>query len=126
MLAGLMAVVTVALAAALQAVDGVALKSAVDRWASSPEGAHATAFEAAYAIRQIEIGFASLMEVVSSVAVLLYGIALLSSPAGAAWLGVFGVLFGMASLFSGLVKAHSDSAMMASMPSSLLLLAWSI
>jgi hypothetical protein len=56
-LAGAMA--SVAVAGALQAVDGVALKATVDRWAAASGEARATVFEAALAVRQVEIGLAS-------------------------------------------------------------------
>jgi hypothetical protein len=46
-------------AATLQAVDGVALKVTVDRWAAATGEARLLAYEAAHAVRQIEIGFAS-------------------------------------------------------------------
>jgi hypothetical protein len=129
LLAALATVVSVSLAGALQAVDGVALKFAVDRWAASPEGARATAFEAAFAVRQVEVGLASLMEMSFGLTALLYGIALVLSAVGLTWLGIFGALAGMATVISGLVKAHtgfSDAAMATSMPSSLSVLVWSI
>src|SRR5690348_3654202 len=46
---------SIATAAALQAVDGVALKAAVDRWAGATGEARARAFEAAFAVRQVEV-----------------------------------------------------------------------
>ena len=49
------AIVTVALAAALQAVDGIALKTMVDRWVTAPAD-QPVAFEAAFAVRQVEVG----------------------------------------------------------------------
>jgi hypothetical protein len=129
LLAGLATIASVSLAGALQAVDGVALKFAVDRWSASAEGARAAAFEAAYAVRLVEIGLASLMEMFFGATVLLYGIALVLSTAGPTWLGVFGILAGAATVISGLVKAHtgfSELAMATSMPSSLSVLLWSI
>jgi hypothetical protein len=51
------ATASVAVAAALQAVDGIALKSMVDRWAAATGQEQRIAFEAALAVRQIEIGF---------------------------------------------------------------------
>ncbi|MBD0395056.1 MAG: hypothetical protein ICV52_14690, partial [Microcoleus sp. C1-bin4] len=42
----------IAVAAALQAVDGVALKVTVDRWAAATGSARELAFEAAFAVRQ--------------------------------------------------------------------------
>src|SRR5436190_5455157 len=52
---------SVATAAALQAVDGVALKMMVNRWMQASGEARARAFEGAFAVRQIEIGLASLL-----------------------------------------------------------------
>src|SRR3954453_9883396 len=46
--------VIIAAAAALQAVDGVALKVMVDRWATATGDARQLTFEAAFAVRQIE------------------------------------------------------------------------
>jgi len=129
LLACLAAVASVSLAGALQAVDGVALKIAVDRWSASAEGVRAVAFEAAYAVRQVEVGLASVMGAFFGLTVLLYGTAVLLSPVAPSWLGVFGTLAGLATVISSVVQAHtgfSDVAMATSMPSSLLVLVWSI
>jgi hypothetical protein len=129
LLAGLATIASVSLAGALQAVDGVALKFAVDRWWASVEAARAAAFEAAYAVRQVEVGLASLVEIFFGLTVLLYGIALILSAVGSNWLGVFGGIAGTVTLISGIVKAHtgfSETGMATSMPSSLLVLVWSI
>jgi hypothetical protein len=129
LLAGLSTVASVSLAGALQAVDGVALKFAVDRWSASAEGARAAAFEAAYAVRQVEVGLASVTSALFGLTVLLYGIAIMLSPVAPKWLGVFGTLSGMATVISSVIQAHagfSDLAMAASMPSSLLVLGWSM
>jgi hypothetical protein len=127
LLAGLTAVATVSLAAALQAVDGIALKFMVDRWSSASGDARAAVFEAAFGVRQIEIGLASLTETFFGLTVLLYGVAILLSTVVSAWLGVFGVFAGAATLVSSIVQAHtgfSDIAMATSMPSTLLGLLW--
>jgi hypothetical protein len=60
----------------LQAVDGVALKRAVDAWASAPPDQEVAAFAAAEAIRWIEIG-------VNSLAFSLVGLP--SSSTGSRW-----------------------------------------
>lgn len=129
LLAGLLTVASVSLAAALQAVDGIALKFMVDRWSSASADARAMVFEAAFGVRQIEIGFASLMGGLLGLTVLLYGVAILLSSLAAAWLGVFGVVAGAATLASSIVQAHagfSNIAMTTSMPSTLLVLLWSV
>ena len=97
LLAGLSTVASVSLAAALQAVDGVALKLMVDRWAAIESGRTAV-FKAAFGVRQIEVGLASLMGAFFGLTVILYGVALLLSPLGANWLGIFGVVAGAATL----------------------------
>ena len=89
LLAGLSAVASVSLAGALQAVDGVALKFMVGRWAEA-ESSREVVFEAVFGVRQIEVGLASLLAMFFGLTVLLYGVALLLSPLGPRWLGVFG------------------------------------
>ena len=112
LLAGLSAVASVSLAAALQAVDGVALKLMVDRWAAIENG-RTVVFEAAFAVRQIEVGLASLMGAFFGLTVILYGVA----------------VAGAAALSASIVQAHagfSKIAMNTSMPSTLLVLIWSV
>lgn len=55
------AVASLALAAALQAVDGIALKAMVDTWAAAPAAQKEVAFYAAFAVRQVEVGLASIV-----------------------------------------------------------------
>ncbi len=129
LLAGLGAVACVSLATSLQAVDGVALKFMVDRWDSASGESRAVVFEAAFGVRQIEVGLSSLMGSLFGVTVLLYGVAILLSPLGVTWLGVFGVLAGATTLTSSVVQAHagfSDIAMTTSMPSAFLVFLWSL
>jgi hypothetical protein len=129
LLAAVAAVASVSLAGALQAVDGIALKFMVDRWSSASTEARAVVFEAAFGVRQIEVGLASLLLALVGLTVILYGVAILLSSVPGAGLGVFGILAGAAMLASGVVQAHagfSDSAMTMSMPSTLLVLLWSL
>jgi hypothetical protein len=71
----------------LQAVDGVALKRAVDAWASAPSDQQAAAFAAAEAIRWIEIGVNSLSFSLVGLTLVIYGVALaLSNDYPADWL----------------------------------------
>jgi len=53
------AIVSLAVAVVLQAVDGIALKLMVDAWAAAPAAQKEGIFHAAFAVRQIEIGLAS-------------------------------------------------------------------
>ncbi|UVE17889.1 hypothetical protein NVV93_00365 [Pseudomonas sp. LS44] len=125
----LLATVSLALAFALQAVDGVALKLMVSRWHDASEASQALVFEAAYGVRQIEAGLASLMGIGFGITILFYGVALCLSARAPTWLGLSGLLAGAAVLASSLVQAHtgfSALAMNSSMPSSLLLMLWQI
>jgi hypothetical protein len=55
----------------LQAVDGIALKRAVDAWASAPADREAIAFAAAEAVRWTEIGMNALSYFLLGLTVLL-------------------------------------------------------
>jgi hypothetical protein len=123
------AVAGVAVAAALQAVDGVALKAMVDRWAAAEGPARLMAFEAALALRQLEIGLAGLLSLLSGLCLLAFGLALLPGPRFPAWLGLLALLDGAAMLAAGAAQAatgFSDLAMTLSMAASAVFLLWAL
>jgi hypothetical protein len=123
------AVASVALAAALQAVDGVALKATVDRWAAAGEAARPLVFEAALALRQLEIGLAGASSILSGLTLVALGLALLRSARYPAWLGAAGLLDGLGMLAAGAAQAStgfSGSAMALSMVSSAAFLVWAV
>ena len=70
-----LAVVTLALYGGVLAVDGVALKQAVDAWASAPEAEKAARFATAEAIRWLEWGMRSYENFTMGLAVLLFAVA---------------------------------------------------
>ena len=120
---------SVAAAAALQAVDGVALKLMVDRWARASGQAQALAFEGAYAVRQIEVGMASLLSVLFGLTISVFGIAMLASRRFPGWLGWVGLVGGVGTVAAGVAQAYtgfSALSMDLSMPASSLLLVWAI
>ena len=120
---------SVATAAALQAVDGVALKIMVNRWMQASGEARVRAFEAAFAVRQVEIGMASLLSVLFGLTVSVFGIAMLLGRRFPTWLGLLGLLGGLTTLAAGIAQAHtgfSALAMMLSMSASSVLLLWAI
>lgn len=128
LLGGTAAVATLALSGALQAVDGIALKVMVDRWASAPSESQAMLFEGTFAVRQIEIGLASIVILFFGVTAMLYAAAFLLGH-GPHWLGWLALGSGAAMLVAGVLYAYtgfSDAAMAVSMPASLLLMLWSI
>ena len=65
------AAATLALYGALQAVDGVALKHAVDAWVAAPDAEKGARFASAEAIRWLEEGMRSYQDVVLGLALLL-------------------------------------------------------
>jgi hypothetical protein len=70
------AAAALALYGALQAVDGVALKHAVDAWAEAPDAEKAMRFAAAEDIRWMEWGVRSYQSFVLGIALILFGIAI--------------------------------------------------
>ena len=120
------AIVTVAMAAALQAVDGIALKKMVDRWVAAAPADQAVVFESAFAVRQIEVGMASLFSLVFGLTAAVFGVILLLG--GHRWLGWWAIL-GAVGVVVGAAVAQaftgfSELAMNLSMPASVVLLVW--
>jgi hypothetical protein len=121
------AVASLALAAVLQAVDGIALKRTVDAWAAASEPQKGAAFQAAFAVRQVEIGLASLASLALGLTATLYGAALWGAAPYPRWLAAVAVLGGVPTMIAGVVIAYtgfSALAMTINMPANLLLLVW--
>jgi hypothetical protein len=118
-----------AVAAVLQAVDGIALKVMVDHWAATTGDVQSAAFEATYAVRQVEIGLASFLSLVSGLTMLVFGVAIVLSKRYPTWLGGLALVGGLGAIAGGLAQAvggFSDLAMALSMPASLVLIVWAI
>ncbi len=121
------AVVSLALAAVLQAVDGIALKNMVDAWAAAPEAQKQDIFYAAFAVRQVEIGLASLFSLSLGLTIGLCGAAVIPDSDYPKWFGVLALAGGASTLVAGLVMAYagfSELAMTIGMPANLLLVGW--
>ncbi len=124
-----MGVSALATSAVLQAVDGVALKVLVDAWASAAEEQKQSAFQAALAVRQIEVGVASFMALLFGTVFILFGIAIALSDGYLSWLGWLGALGGTGTVAGGLLVAFtgfSTTAMNVAMPSNLVLMIWMV
>jgi hypothetical protein len=122
-------IVGIATAAALQAVDGVALKVTVDRWASATGDTRAVIYEAALAVREIEIGLASLLSITTGLTLIAFGLAMLLGVRYPRWLGAIGLLDGVGMVAAGAAQAatgFSALAMALSMAASSVLLIWII
>jgi uncharacterized MnhB-related membrane protein len=95
-------VLTAASYTMLQAVDGVALKWAVDAWASAPAHHEAAAFAAAEALRWTEYGIQSLFTILLALALVLYGLAMVLGTVYPRWLGWVAMGSGVAWIAHGL------------------------
>ncbi|HSC84245.1 MAG TPA: hypothetical protein VLC30_11565 [Pseudomonas sp.] len=121
------AVASLALAAALQAVDGVALKAMVNAWAAAPEAQKEALFYASYAVRQIEVGLACMFCLAMGFTAGAFGAGLLLSRRGSPWFALLALAGGIPTACAGVVMAYSGFsalAMAINMPANLLLLVW--
>ncbi|MET0154398.1 MAG: hypothetical protein ABW298_17545 [Candidatus Binatia bacterium] len=120
---------SLAAAAALQAVDGVALKVMVDRWMQASGEARESAFEGAFAVRQIEVGLASLLSMLFGLTITSFGVSMSFSRRFPAWLAWLGLAGGLGTLAAGVAQAYtgfSALAMMLSMSAGSILLLWAV
>lgn len=101
------AVTTASTWAVLQAVDGVALKQAVDAWvdASGPE--EAARFATAETVHWIEWGVQSYFRVLYGLTLILMGVAVAVSRLLGSWLGWVAVVAGVLSLAIGIDVGYS-------------------
>ena len=121
------AIACLAVAAVLQAVDGVALKATVDAWAAALDVDKPATFAAAFAVRQIEIGLASLLSILFGATSGVFGLMIYGSGLYPVWIGGVAVASGIGFAIGGVVMAQtgfSSTTLDIQMPASLLLLAW--
>jgi hypothetical protein len=98
---------TIAVAAVLQSVDGVALKVMVDRWAAAGAELDDARFEAAIAVRQVEIGLAALLNLLFGFTSAALSIAIVSSSRYPSWLGAGGLVVALAMVAAGAATAFA-------------------
>ncbi len=95
--------------AVLQAVDGIALKMAVDSWLAVPadDGEEKTiAFRVAEGIRWIEIATNSLFRILQGSVGVIFGVTILASGILHRWIGALGVFAGVATIILGVRVAY--------------------
>ena len=100
------AVLTAASLTMLQAVDGVALKWAVDAWASAPADGAVAAFAAAEALRWTEYSLQSYSNILLGLTLILYGLAIALGSVYPRWLGWVAAASGVAWIVHGLMVSY--------------------
>jgi hypothetical protein len=121
--------VSLAIAAMLQAVDGIALKNMVDAWAAAPAEQKDGLFQAAFAVRQIEIGLASMLGLSMGLTATLFGLAILFDRTYPRWVGGIAIFGCIPTMVGGLLVAYtgfSAAAMATNLSANALLLVWMI
>src|SRR3954466_2943116 len=120
--AAVSAVVAMALYGVLQAVDGVALKHAVDAWVSAPLAEKAAASRAAEAIRWLEWGVRSFAHFMQGASLLLLAGIIISTRRPARAIGYLAGIAGVAYVVQGYILNTEGFSMNGHLPGALILL----
>lgn len=102
-----LAAVSIPVAAVLQAVDGVALKRAVDAWVAEGGTAGSPGFAAARAIRWVEEGVNAMLGLTMGSAAVLTGAAMARGAVYPSWLGWVGAAIGVGVLVGAVIVAET-------------------
>ncbi|HJY10413.1 MAG TPA: hypothetical protein VJ250_05640 [Nitrososphaeraceae archaeon] len=100
------AIPTASAIAVLQAVDGIALKMAVDSWVAAPPEEKVITFRVAEGIRFIEYGTNSIFRILQGTLAIIFGVAIAKSKILNKWIGVAGVVIGAVTIYAGLEVAY--------------------
>jgi hypothetical protein len=101
-----LAIMTASAIAVLQAIDGIALKMAVDSWVAAPLEDKAITFRVAEGIRFIEYGTNSIFRIVQGTLALIFGVAIVKSKLLSKWIGRAGVVIGAVVIYAGVEVAY--------------------
>jgi hypothetical protein len=101
-----LAIMTASAIAVLQAVDGIALKMAVDSWVAAPPEEKAITFKVAEGIRFIEHGTNSIFRILQGTVAVISGVAIVKSNILSKWIGGAGVVIGAITIYAGLEVAY--------------------
>jgi hypothetical protein len=108
MIGGGAAVIVAAVFTVQMAVDGVALRSAVDTWTSAAAGPGRTsAFQVADGLRGLEKGLSGFFHLSNGLTLVPLGLSITIGELYARWLGATAVLAGVGFLVGGVVTAHA-------------------
>jgi hypothetical protein len=106
-LGGIAAALVGAVFAVQMAVDGVALKGAIDGWMAAAPADRTAAFLVADGVRWIEKGLGGFFQLLNGTAILALGIAVASGRSYPRWLGWVGVVAGLGFMSGGVATAHT-------------------
>jgi hypothetical protein len=90
----------------LQAVDGIALKRAVDSWIVAPAEEKMAAFRVAEGIRWTEIGTNSIYRILQGTVAIVFGVAITLSRIVGRWIGAVGIFAGAITIAAGVEVAY--------------------
>lgn len=107
LLAIVLAVSSIPIAAVLQAVDGIALKRAVDAWVADGGTVGSASFAAARAIRWTEEGVNAMLGLTMGCTIILIGVAIMRDSLYPLWLGWTGVVVGIAVVIAAVFVAET-------------------
>ena len=96
------AIIAASTFAILQAVDGIALKRAVDSWVIAPAEEKMAAFRVAEGIRWTEVGTNSIYRILQGTVAIIFGIAITLSRIVGRWIGAIGIFAGALTIAAGL------------------------
>lgn len=103
--AGVAVIVVVSVFAVQMAVDGVALKHAVDTWAGASGSAKTSAFQVADGLRSLEKGLSAFFNLMNGTAVLGLGLSLIAGRTHRPWPGWIAILASLGFLSGGVATA---------------------
>ena len=101
-----LAIMTASAFAVLQAVDGIALKMAVDSWVAAPHEEKAITFRVAEGIRFIEYGTNTIFRILQGLVAIMFGVAIVKTRILSKWIGGAGVVIGAVTIYAGLEVAY--------------------
>ena len=90
----------------LQAVDGIALKRAVDSWVVAPAEEKMAAFRVAEGIRWTEVGTNSIYRILQGTVAIVFGVAITLSRIVGKWIGAIGIFTGVLTIAAGVEVAY--------------------
>jgi hypothetical protein len=94
----------------LQAIDGIALKRAIDSWVIAPAKEKMAAFRVAEGIRWTEVGTNSIYRILQGTVAIVFGIAITLSPVVGRWIGAIGIFAGAVTIAAGVEVAYEGFA----------------